>query len=183
MNEIKWPLFEDLDQALFVATTPISPSYIQGYIAGLLCVNPQNVTWDEIQQKVGFENDFNSQAIQNLTFLTQQSLSHVDKPLVLILPEDSLPLAWRLESLSDWCGGFLEGVMLDYNENKLQQLPDILEILNDFSEIKNVAFNVTDSNQNEKDYEELLEFVRVSVLLFYTSYQEKESVTKDVVVH
>lgn len=187
MNEIKWPLFEDLEQAFFVATTPISPSYIHGLITGLLCVTDTEQVRDEIHQKIQNFDESDKKhkwyLIENLMLLTQESLSQLDKPLILMLPEADLPLSWRLETLADWCGGFLEGVMLSDNENKLQQLPEVLEILNDFAEIKNVSLNVIDNNQNEKDFGELLEFVRVGVLLFYTSYQQKQMGTTDVVVH
>ena len=91
---------------------------------------------------------------------------------VLLLPADDEPLAQRTDALGHWCSGFLYGLALG-GIREDAELPDtVSEIMKDFYEISHArfAYEVTD-DADEEAYMEIVEYVRMSVLLLHAELQ------------
>jgi hypothetical protein len=88
------------------------------------------------------------------------------KPL---LPDDEFALSERVEALSQWVRGFLEGVALQVGPQLMAHGDEVREILQDLVEVSQLDSNVDDDETAESEFLEVLEHVRMSVLsLFYT---------------
>ena len=82
-----------------------------------------------------------------------------------LLPEDHLPLAVRGDALVEWCRGFLGGVGLAGHAHARALSADANEILGDFAAIASSSFDYDGDDGDEAALVEVLEFVRVGVLL------------------
>ena len=80
-----------------------------------------------------------------------------------MLPADDRPLAERMEALAQWCASLLAG----YARQASGALPsaETGEILRDLTAIASAETELDDSETNEADYTQLLEFARVAALL------------------
>ena len=120
---------------------------------------------------------------------TLESLNDAELEFSPSLPDEELPVAERIRALSDFCGGYTYGVGIAMSQRGQKPLPtDTREIIEDFQAIEavdpefhdqeEVAIDTsaaprglairTDGDikeQQEAMYTELLEYVRVGVLL------------------
>ena len=122
---------------------------------------------------------------------TQSSLNGADLDFSPTLPEDDAPASYRIRSLGEFCGGFTYGIGIALGQRGQKPLPaDTREIIEDFQSIdavdlddvshggadsdhadSSVATTMARSGQTasqedrEAVYIELLEYVRVGVLL------------------
>lgn len=89
-----------------------------------------------------------------------------------LLPDDSESLTVRAAALGRWCQGFLFGLSLGGLPD-LESLPgDVGEIIRDLSEITRAGVDDGgDEEESEKDYVEIVEFVRVSTQLVHEELQ------------
>ena len=85
------------------------------------------------------------------------------------MPGDDVALARRAEALVEWCRGFLGGVGLAGIGSKREALSaEAREIVEDFGTIAASNFDYADEDEDETALSEVLEFVRVGVLLLYS---------------
>jgi uncharacterized protein YgfB (UPF0149 family) len=70
----------------------------------------------------------------------------------------------RFSELTCWCSGFLHGLGLVQHAEGLLAQPDIREMLEDLATIARSLAPVPDSEDNESDFMEILEYIRVVVL-------------------
>jgi len=105
---------------------------------------------------------------------TLSSMNNADLDFNPTLPEDDVPVSERLRALGDFCAGFTYGVGLSVAQQGNRPLPeDTREIIEDFQAIDATdPADQSDENaetpgieQQEGIYVELLEYVRVGVLL------------------
>jgi uncharacterized protein YgfB (UPF0149 family) len=80
-------------------------------------------------------------------------------------PADEHPLCDRAEALKSWCQGFLYGLVLGGAGNGSSLPPQAREIVTDFAEITRLDEKAADNEVNEVAYAELMEYVRVAVML------------------
>ena len=69
--------------------------------------------------------------------------------------------------MADWCSGFLYGFGSagDNVESRLSK--DALEVLSDFSEVTRLRSDGEESESSEADYSEIVEYMRVGVMLIF----------------
>ena len=90
----------------------------------------------------------------------------------LLLPVDDAPLSQRTDALGHWCGGFLYGLALGGIRENVEMPDSVREVMKDFYEISHArfAYDVTD-DKDEEAYMEIVEYVRMSVLLLHEELQ------------
>jgi uncharacterized protein YgfB (UPF0149 family) len=176
-DDLIWPDFDTLEHRLIAANTPFSPAYIHGIMMGLLCVATRQPlkSWQFLQAELPVlaQEKATNELFNALFSMTSNQLQEIDHGVMLMLPTDDLPLSYRLEALSAWCEGFLDGVKLEnLPAGTFSQLPLVTEVLEDLSHIQDISFDAIDSETNEKDYTEIVEFVRVGVLVVHAECQQ-----------
>ncbi|SEP62359.1 hypothetical protein SAMN05421693_10290 [Ectothiorhodospira magna] len=83
----------------------------------------------------------------------------------MLLPDEDDALSIRVDALGQWCQGFLHGLTVVGITDPTQLPADSAEILKDLGEIAGAGFQVDDDEASETAYVEILEYVRVGVLL------------------
>ena len=112
-------------------------------------------------------------------------LADVEFGFVPMLPEEEEPLASRVEALSLWVQSFLTGLAII--QPKLNQASaDVREVIQDLAEIARVELDVTEDEESEAAYMEILEFVRMAAILCYAEFGPEPSVgdaAEDKIIH
>lgn len=85
-----------------------------------------------------------------------------------LLPAPEEPVERRAEALVEWCRGFLGGIGLSGSASAGGLSPDANEVLADIGRIAQSRFAYDDAEEDESALSEVLEFVRVGVLLLHT---------------
>jgi yecA family protein len=90
----------------------------------------------------------------------------------LLLPPDEASLPLRTRALSDWCGGFLYGLALGGFRANTELPETVREVMQDIYEISHAGFTSDPLDEaDEEAYQEIGEYVRISVLLLHDELQ------------
>jgi len=84
-----------------------------------------------------------------------------------LLPETDSTLDARADALVEWCRGFLGGLGLAGAMARVRLSADASEILQDFGTIAGARFEYADEEEDENALAEVIEFIRVGVLLLH----------------
>ena len=109
--------------------------------------------------------------LQDLFKDTWMQLVERQSEFELFLPDDEGNINERTEALSHWCDGFLHGIVTGKKPKILKEYLNnepINIIIKDFLEITRASVNEeTDEEENENAFNEVMEYIRVSVQLVY----------------
>jgi hypothetical protein len=83
------------------------------------------------------------------------------------LPDDDLPLEERLIAVGEWCGNYISGLAEGLGES-FDLSDDGREALNDLSAIGQISADLESDDDGERDYTELVEYVRLAVQVIFT---------------
>lgn len=176
--------YQNLDSTLSQLNVPLSVSEVHGLCSGLLCAQTSaaaKTRWfTELLDAAELDaNDVANKAAQLKTLdewfaHTLGSLNDAELDFSPVLPEEQASAAIRARALGDFCAGFTYGIGLATAQQGKRVLPeDSREIIEDFQAIDaadaidqaDEEGEMMDSEAQENVYVELLEFVRVGVLL------------------
>jgi len=93
-----------------------------------------------------------------------------------LLPADEAPLAARAEALAEWCSGFLSGLGIAGVGAGTRLPGESGEILDDLDRIARLRGAGDESEPEEAAYAELVEYVRVGVMLVAAELAHAEGV-------
>ena len=176
--------YDEINDALKRMSVEQDAAEVHGALCGLFCtVNGLdapfwlNNTLTNTPEEDAYTVD--ALASESRTLLTQlfngteQQLSGEGFDFQLFLPDDNSGLYSRVEALSNWCQGFLFGLSqggLTDPDGLPGELPEIVKDLVEISRAE--SYELDDEAQDEKDFMELVEFVRVAVQLFVGEMQQ-----------
>lgn len=164
--------YDQIESALQTIGADINASEIHGTLSALLCADAR-LDADNWYQPLIPETD-NSDLLQKeacdiLKLLFHETKQHLNDPTCdyqLLLPNDD-NIDTRTVALGDWCQGFIMGLMM-CGIKDFHKLPEnSAEVSQDIVEISRVG-STYQSEESEEDavaLEELIEYVRVGVLL------------------
>jgi len=161
------------------------PAELHGTLTGLLCANG-NAGADIWLQNL-FPNVPNGDLLGEEAFgelkklheTARESLNATDCEFQLLLPDDDSNLDQRVHALGEWCQGFLVGLSLG-GICDFKTLPeDAREIAEDLIEIARAdsSYSFDGSEEDEHAYAELVEYLRVGVLLINEELQPNHAPT------
>ena len=163
---------------------PLPVSEVHGLCCGLLCAQPSaaaktrwftelmdaaNITSDQVASKAAQLKQLDAWFGDTVSSMNASGLDFVP-----VLPDDDIPVSERLRALGDFCAGFTYAIGLAPQIRVNKSLPaDTREIIQDFQAIDASDPEITSEqdgkilaiNEQEDAYIELLEYVRVGVLL------------------
>lgn len=179
MNEPTLPSFAELNQALSQTSLKLHPSQVHGLIAGILCGNPNSTAaWEELvtgSEQTGAMHDL----LQSLYNASAKQLADFLFEFEIVLPPDSDDLQPRAEALTLWCQGFLTGLKVSNVPIEHRDESELTEAINDLIEIAKMNYEeVVASEEDETAYVELVEYVRMAVILIYEDLRESEAPKK-----
>ncbi len=124
------------------------------------------------------QDEKSERALTNLVDLYAKNLQELERGAMefqLILPDDEFVLSQRVEALGMWVRGFLEGLALTTAGQLASADNDIQELLRDLVAISQIDVHVGDSEEAEKEINEIIEYVRVSVVTLFAEFSEKDA--------
>jgi uncharacterized protein YgfB (UPF0149 family) len=167
-----------------------------GVLCGLLCARGPEVerAWIDLlrdeQEEAAMavaEPEAGVAAWADLSRLYRETIGQLrDEGFVfsLLLPDDSQPLQLRAEAMTEWCQGFLYGLaaggLVDYSV-----LPEeVREIAEDIVEISRATTDADEGESDEAAYSELIEYLRVGVILVFETLEAERGANTDArVIH
>lgn len=155
-----------------------SPSEVHGNICGFLCVGEVDKAQAYIQSLLtSVDVQQYEKQIKSLVALFKISFEQMGTmsfDFHLLVPDDDEDLALRAKALGLWCYGFSDGMLqagVDMDELKSEEARDALFHI---TEIANLDYGLTSvSEDDEKAYVEVYEYVRMSVLMIHTELTSK----------
>ncbi len=176
---ISLPTYDDLAEALEKTTLKLHPSQVHGLITGILCGNPNSSTaWEELVTG-DKEPKSTHELLQTLYNKTENQLEEFLFEFHLLLPSDEDSLTERAEALTVWTQGFLTGLKLAEVQIVDRPVGDITEAINDIIEIAKMNYEeVVASEEDEAAFVELVEYVRMAVILIYQDLHDTLNATQ-----
>lgn len=187
-----YPDFNQVQTVLASAGAQCDAAESHGLLSGLLCAagHIDSAGWLEhiLGDSAAAHTPAGADARAMLSALlgeTLQLLNDSEYRFHPLLPSDDEPLVRRTDALKAWCEGLLMGLSLG-GMQMLPQLPEATqEIIQDVAEI--TRLNTEDQGDTEADeaaYFEIVEYVRVAVLLLREELRTVQRPRpEDVVVH
>ncbi len=162
--------FVDINEALEPYSEFDSASFLQGMLFGLRCAKPEMTVTGWVQCVLE-EADAKSvkesflKVLQEVFISSEEAVKGSGFELEMCLPEEGEPLSVRALMLGQWCEGFVYGFGISGRPKK-EFSPEVQELFQDFTDI--AAIDVMDlgepTEQDESDFMQLVEFVRIGVL-------------------
>lgn len=176
------PSYTELTLLLNKIQPDLHPAETHGLLCGYLCITPNPKKLDpEFEQLLlrGKADKKIHVILSQLYEASYHSLNQFSFEFSLIIPDDDTDINIRAEALGLWCQGFLTG--LAQSSTPLQNYPEneITEALSDFSEIAQINFSDIPANEeDETAYFELVEYVRLTALMFFNELQSNSAPQK-----
>ncbi|MCH9645875.1 MAG: YecA family protein [Proteobacteria bacterium] len=166
--------YDNLKSTLHTLNTDDTISSAHGILCGFACVKP-DLTLDDWLNEVLVSIDLNNLneklAHESLAQIFNETLSQLNDATLdfqLLTADEDARLGEQANTLIEWCQGYLVGLGLQKISTTDE---DVLEMIKDISEISNLDADVVDSEQNAQDLFEIIEFVRMGVLLIQETLQ------------
>jgi hypothetical protein len=151
-------------------------------LCGIICATGNSAPETWLEHLLGGGNTLSADARtarEKLEALYTCSLSHLNDTqlgLVLLLPDDSVPLPLRSRALGEWCQGYLYGLAMGGVREDAGMPGHVPEIMHDLYEISHVRSEyAADENAEEAAYFEISEYVRMCVLLCHEELQPRQA--------
>lgn len=159
------------------------PAELHGTLTGLLCVNANAPaeTWLENLFPGAAQGDLLAgeafEELKQLHHSARKELNAPDCEFQLLLPDDDSNLDDRVHALGEWCQGFLVGLSLGGISDFKALSEDAREIAEDIVEIARAdsSYSFDGSEEDEHAYADLVEYLRVGVLLLNEEIQPTQA--------
>ena len=177
VQEISTCSYDQLELKLHAAGAENGAAEAHGLLCGTICAGGKASSAAWMEHVLG-ENTL-SAAAQDCSDMLSALQSDIVRQFhddalgfALLLPADDVSLAQRTDAIGHWCAGFLYGLALG-GIREGADLPDtVSEVMQDFYEISHARFAYeTTDNADEEAYMEIVEYVRMSVLLLHEELQ------------
>lgn len=172
----------ELDQALKRCGSSWTASQAHGLICSRLALLGANALapWlDQVMENTDAQDALRGECLESLRSLhddTWQRLAERGSEFQLLLPDDSTSTVTRTEALAQWCEGYLHGLVVRTEGEKLKArlaAEPLSDIIRDMLEITRAEADPdADDESNEAALVELLEYLRVAAQLVYEELAE-----------
>lgn len=178
------PAYTEVEDALKKLSTHYDAAQTHGLMCGLISATSgkKNTHWEDM---LGGKKDLHShEVLLQLYEISYHQMSEFSFEFSLLLPDDDVGINQRAEALGLWCQGFLAGLEKGKVPIQNREESEMTEALNDLVEISQVNYDdIANNNENEEDetaYFELIEYVRLAVLMIF---QELQSIHRNNLLH
>jgi uncharacterized protein YgfB (UPF0149 family) len=166
---ITLPSYADVTQALQDMESDIPCAEAHGLLCGVICATggKMKMGWEKLLS--GEQQNAESIAVlQQLTASSFQKMTEFSLEFTLLLPDDDTDINDRAEALGIWCQGFLTGLQQGTRSLEENTSAEVNEALQDLTEIAQINYGeIGASEEDETAYFELVEYVRLAVLMLY----------------
>ena len=179
--------FEQLEDLFFALKINASPSGFHGFLCGRLSCGAVDLkqlidastSWLALshEQTEAAEDSFEEFYRSSLNNL--EDLSFLFQPL---LTDDELPLTERLMAVGEWCCNYISGLGEGMGE-EFEVSMEGKEALQDISAIGQISVDFETDDDGERDYAELVEFIRIAVQLVFADLHPELDAETEPTIH
>lgn len=180
------PSFETVKHALAYLEAMGTASEVHGLLCALFVtgavVRKQAWVNSVLSQRVE-KGDLSAkdaqQTLEALYVATEAAFKTDDFQLQLLVPSDDTQMEQRIDALAEWCQGFIAGLNLVGVNITAHPNAEVHEALQDIVKIATMEYQneQTGDEAAESDLMELIEYIRMAVLLI--AAEQKRDETKD----
>lgn len=179
------PSYATLEKSLEQTVSSLYPAEVHGLMCGYICAihDKQDYDWDTLVP--GIKKNKKCQLLLDQLFeTTYHQLSEFSFEFSLLLPSDNAAMSARAESLGLWCQGFIIGIQQSAALKQKNVSEEITNALEDLTEIAQVDYNnMSDTDEDETAYFELVEHVRLAALMIYHELAQPDNTDPDHLLH
>jgi uncharacterized protein len=164
------PAYEDVTLALWQAASLFSPAELHGHVTGLILQGEQDINRISEQFVAAVDSHHQKLVASYFDDIFQVSNALLESESFsydLLLPDDDVEISERLQALASWCQGFLTAGSSKLKQSKSLEVKEAIEAIEEIVEIDFNLDSDTPSEQAEQDYVQLVEFLRISVILMF----------------
>ena len=157
-----------------------SPSQLHGYLVGQLAVGEELQPEVWLQQAEVFidavepPTEEDAKVLLALYGATHDHLQAGEMDLQMLLPDDAVEITQRVDSIGQWCQGFMAGFAqggkaIAEQHGQQQYSQDVSEALSDLAAISQIGLgdDDTDIEQSEQNIFEITEYLRLAAITIY----------------
>ncbi|MBT8131844.1 MAG: UPF0149 family protein [Gammaproteobacteria bacterium] len=159
--------YNELSQSLAAAGCHAEAPECQATLAGLISAGPLPDDWIAHITGGGDSLDDCREALEKLRDTVAREMAGEQLEFDLLLPDDEADLAERTDALAHWCQGFLYGLTVGGISADKAMPDDVAEVVSDFAKLTEAEHSGDSSEDDERNYFELCEYVRVGAQLVY----------------
>ncbi|MRI32537.1 hypothetical protein EOPP23_05995 [Endozoicomonas sp. OPT23] len=170
-------LFDELADLLVELGGGSHPSELHGLLCGTFSggSEPGVEAWNrQVSSLLGDEaiGSSGEEMLSRMYQLTLDKLRQADFGIAMLLPDDEEALEQRTEALGYWCQGFLSGFGEAAANRKISAEAE--GVINDLSEIAQIQPEQDDSDEAERFFMEVSEFVRMAMITLFAEFNKIE---------
>jgi uncharacterized protein YgfB (UPF0149 family) len=169
------PEWDEIADQLFNAGQTLNPSELHGVLVGLMGAgfDPDDQhhleqTLASVEKAVGVQLQGELvDVVSRLNLSTLSAIVDTDYAFRVLLPDDDDPIEQRLRSFSNWVTGFISGFTEGMTVRQAAGLAietEVAEVLKDFAAIAQVETDQVETEEAERQLEELVDYVRLAAI-------------------
>jgi uncharacterized protein len=174
-----YPEYSEINDALNKTGATLPAAEAHGLMCGVICAtrDENNPEWEKLVLG-NKKNQAAKNILRQLYISSHSQISHFALEFTLVLPDDAVDINERAEALGIWCQGFLVGLQQGTLTLSDKAEPEAAEALHDIAEIAQVSYgDIASAEEDETAYVELVEYVRLAVLMLYHEFRNLPPVT------
>ena len=162
--------FDALAEHLATIGTLTSPAELHGLLCGRLCGGARYGDEDWLVSSTEFLEPVHAIENEQQKFLVElyhhalAQLQDYQLGFSPLLPDDESAMSQRIAALGQWCHGFLNGFGTSGLTGDATLSAETAEALRDFAEFVRLDQDAETDDDSERDFLELVEYVRVATL-------------------
>ncbi len=173
---VELPDYDDVLLAFAEAGMIRSPAGAHGVLCGVVCsgaVDVKAIYLEMLLEEAQHAEDLtpkSKELLEELMEFSGQQIRALDFAFQMLLPGDDDALFVRAQALREWCLGFvssLEMAGISLLGSEEEDLVEVGEIVKEFIEMD--LMDLTEDDEDESYYTELVEFLRMAVILVHTN--------------
>ncbi len=160
-------IYQPLDRKLRDSNWNSGATEAHGLLSGLAC---RGIRSDQLRTKawlLQLSDTPDLDLIQGMYDLLLRALQTDGFEFTLLLPDEDGGDAHRLELLSEWCHGFLQGFVHDGEDQLASVAGPVREALDDILAISQIALDAQPDADTERRLFEIEEYLRVAVQVIF----------------
>lgn len=169
------PDWDEIADQLFNAGQTLNPSELHGVLVGLMGAgfDPDDEhhleqTLASVEKAVGMQLQGELvDIVSRLNLATLSAIVDTDYAFHVFLPDDDDPIEQRLRSFSNWVTGFISGYTEGMTVRQAAGLAiqaEVADVLKDFASIAQVETDQVETEEAERQLEELVDYVRLATI-------------------
>ena len=162
--------YDVLSRALRRAGASMDAAEAHGIVCGVICASggKQATAWVPLLlgEIAGERKEEVKSLSKSLLVLHEHIVGQLMGPgfeFDLLLPSDDCTLSQRVDALAEWCRGYVLGLVAGGADTEHGLNGDAAEVFRDLVKISDVMMGEDQSEEQERDFTELREYVRVGV--------------------